>query len=216
MNIAIVGSKGAGKGTQISLLKQAFGVVAFSTGDALRDGIKQRTPLGIQAKRYVQRGELVPDEIVNGLVEEWIWRTTPSQEIVFDGFPRTVFQADFLESALRDMGRRFCALVYLDLPDDAVVQRLSGRRVCSVCDEEYHLVSARFTICRKEKCDGEWLRQAEEDRPETIAALLSAFRLGVDPLLRHYERSGRLIRINGHQAAGLVHEAILAAVTPLR
>ena len=105
MNISIVGTKGAGKGTQVSQVAKDFNLVIFASGDAFRAGVRQHTPLGKVAQKYVDRGELVPDDIVNGLVEEWIWTTTPNQGIIFDGFPRTTFQAVFLESALKCRSR---------------------------------------------------------------------------------------------------------------
>jgi adenylate kinase len=216
MNISIVGTKGAGKGTQVSRLVKDLNLLSFSTGDAFRIGVKQHTPLGNVAEKYVQRGELVPDDIVNGLVEEWIWRTTPAQGIIFDGFPRTTFQAAFLEAALRDMGRKFDATIYLEVSDDEVVKRLSARRVCSLCRDEFHLIASPFKTCPKQRCEGQYLRHLDEDRPEVISTLVKVFQRGIEPLLQYYEQSGRLITINGDQDIEEVHTAIISAVMPYR
>ena len=216
MNISIVGTKGAGKGTQVNRLIKDFNLLSFSPGDAFRSGVKQRTPLGVVAEKYVQRGELVPDDVVNGLVEEWIWTTSPSQGILFDGFPRTTFQSAFLEGALGDMGRKFDAVIYLEVSDEEVVKRLSGRRVCHLCREEFHVMSSPFKTCPKQKCAGQHLRHLDEDKPEVISTLVKVFQRGIEPLLKHYEETGRLISINGDGSVEEVHDAIVAAVMPFR
>ena len=216
MNLSIVGTKGAGKGTQVNRLVKDFNLLCFSPGDAFRAGVKQRTPLGVVAEKYVQRGELVPDDIVNGLVEEWIWRTSPSQGIIFDGFPRTTFQAAFLEETLREMERKFDVTIYLDVSDEEVVKRLSARRVCQLCREEFHLISSPFKTCPKQKCQGEHLRHLDEDNPAVISSLVKVFQRGIEPLLKHYEQTGRLIEINGDKSMEEVHDAIVAALMPYR
>jgi adenylate kinase len=216
MNLSIVGTKGAGKGTQVGRLARVFNLVSFSTGDAFRHGMKLRTQLGLVADKYVQRGELVPDDIVNGLVEEWIWTTTPSKGIIFDGFPRTTFQAAFLDETFREMGRKFDAVIYLDVSDEVVTERLSGRRVCNLCRDEFHTVYAPFKSCPKQKCAGQWLRHLDEDHPAAITALVKVFQRGIEPLLQHYEQSGRLITANGDKSIEEVHAALVSAVTPYR
>lgn len=216
MNISIVGTKGAGKGTQVARLAKDFNLLNFSTGDALRAGVVERTPLGKIAEKYVQRGEMVPDDIVNGLVEEWIWTTSPDQGIIFDGFPRTTYQAAFLEHTLEEMGRKFDVSVYIDVSDEQVVKRLSERRVCHQCRAEFHLVSDPFGTCPRKKCNGEFLRHLEEDQPQVIATLVKMFQRGIEPLLQHYETSGRLIEIGGDGSIEEVHDAIVQALMPYR
>lgn len=216
MNLSIVGTKGAGKGTQVTRLVQDFNLLSFSPGDAFRIGVKQRTPLGVVAEKYVERGELVPDDIVNGLVEEWIWTTSPSQGIIFDGFPRTTFQAAFLEEALREMGRKFDAVIYLDVSDEEVVKRLSERRVCHLCREEFHMTVSPFKTCPRQKCQGQYLRHLDEDKPAVISTLVKVFQRGIEPLLQHYEQSGRLISITADKSIEEVHAAIVSAVMPYR
>ena len=216
MNLSIVGTKGAGKGTQARWLASEFNLVAFSSGDAFRAGVKRRSPLGIAAESYIQRGELVPDEIVNELIEEWIWTTTPAQGIIFDGFPRTTAQAAYLERAFRDMGRRFDATIHLQVADEEVIKRLNGRRVCEVCREEFHLTSAPFNGCPNQKCEGQHLRRLAEDDPASIGALVKEFRRGIEPLLQHYQQAGSLIVIDGDGSALEVHVAIVSAVASYR
>lgn len=216
MNISIVGTKGAGKGTQVSRLMKDFNLLSFSPGEAFRVGVKQRTPLGMIAEKYVQRGELVPDDIVNGLVEEWIWTTTPRQGIIFDGFPRTTFQAAFLEQSMLDMSRKLDTVIYLDVTDSVAVERLSGRRVCNLCREEFHLVSSPFKTCPRKKCEGQYLRHLDEDKPEVISTLVKVFQRGIEPLLQHFEQSGRLVTVNGDGSIDQVHDAIVTAVMPFR
>lgn len=216
MNISIVGTKGAGKGTQVSQLAKDFNLLIFSTGDVFRAGVKQHTPLGKVAQKYLERGELVPDDIANGLVEEWIWTTTPNQGIIFDGFPRTTFQAAFLESTLSEMGRTFDIAIYLDVSDEQVIKRLSERRICHTCLEEFHLTSSPFKTCPRHRCEGEHLRHLEEDKPEVIRSLVKVFQRGIEPLLQHYEQSRRLIEIKGDGPVEEVHNAIVAALTPHR
>lgn len=193
-----------------------FNLLVFSPGDAFRSGVKERTPLGVVAEKYVQRGELVPDDIVNGLVEEWVWRTSPSQGIIFDGFPRTTFQAAFLEETMREMGRKFDVVIYLEASDDVVVQRLSARRVCYLCREEFHLTSSPFKTCPRKKCEGQYLRHLDEDKPAVISTLVKVFQRGIEPLLQHYEQTQRLITINGDKSIEEVHDAIVTALMPYR
>lgn len=214
MNISIVGTKGAGKGSQVSRLSKEFDLRCFSTGDAFQAGVRQRTPMGKVAQQYIERGELVPDEIVNGLVEEWIRTTETNQGIIFDGFPRTTFQAAFLENTLSEMGRKFDAVIYLDVSDEQVIKRLSERRICNQCREEFHMVSSPFRTCAEKQCHGEHLRHLDEDRPEVISTLVKVFQRGIEPLLQHYEKSGRLIEVNGDGSIEEVYTAIVAALKP--
>ncbi|MDA1274100.1 MAG: nucleoside monophosphate kinase [Verrucomicrobia bacterium] len=216
MNISIVGTKGAGKGTQVSRLAKDFNLLVFASGDAFRAGVKQHTPLGKIAQKYIAKGDLVPDDIVNGLVEEWIWTTSPNQGIIFDGFPRTTFQAAFLENTLSEMGRKFDVVIYLDVSDEQVIKRLSERRICHLCLEEFHLASSPFKVCPRQRCQGEHLRHLDEDKPEVISTLVKMFQRGIEPLLQHYESSGRLIEINGDLPVDEVHSAIVPALMPYR
>ena len=216
MNISIIGTKGAGKGTQVSRLVQDFNLLSFSSGEALRNSIKEHTPCGIVAEKYAQRGEMVPDDIVNGAIHEWLQTTSPAQGIMFDGFPRTTFQAAFLEETLKEMGRKFDAMIYLDVSDQEVIKRLADRRVCNLCREEFHLVSSPFKTCPKQKCEGQHLRRLDEDRPEVISTLVKVFQRGIEPLLQYYEQTGRLISVHTDAPIEEVHSAIVAALAKFK
>lgn len=216
MNISIAGLTGAGKGTQVGRLAKDFNLLCFSPGDEFRAGVKHRTPLGKIAQEYVERGELVPDDIVNELVEEWIWTTSPNQGIVFDGFPRTTSQGAFLENTLSEMGRKFDVVIYLDVSNEQVFKRLSERRFCRICLEKFHLTFSPFQTCPRQQCQGEHLRQLDEDRPEVICTRIEVFQETVKPLLQHYEQSGQLIEINGNRTLEEVHDAIVTALMPYR
>lgn len=216
MNLCVIGTKGAGKGTQISRLADNFNLLPFSTGEMFRQAAKTKTPLGIVAEKALQRGELVPDEIVNGLVEEWLWTTAPEKGIVFDGFPRTMHQAEFLDGTLKDMGRKLDATVFLAVSESVVIQRLSGRRFCWICRDEFHLRSAPFKACRYQKCRGEFLKPFDEDRPEVLFTIIDVFKRGVQPVLDYYKKTERLIEINGDVSEGEIHQAVLDAVLRFR
>lgn len=214
MNLCILGTKGAGKGTQVKRLIAKNNLVSFATGDLLRKGIKQKTALGRLAEKYVQNAELVPDDIVNGLVEEWLQTTSPQQGIIMDGFPRTRTQAAFLEEIFKNLGRTLDVVVFLDVKTDTVIQRLTPRRVCSLCSEEFHLESNPFKTCPSQKCAGEHLEQLHQDDPEVIQILVHDFQSSIERLLEYYEKTGRLVRISGENDPETVHASIVKAIAP--
>ena len=216
MNLSIIGTKGAGKGTQISLLVDNFNLVYFSPGEMFREAAKKRTPLGVIAERVMRQGDLVPDDIVNGMVEEWLWTTSPSQSIVFDGFPRTLQQAEFLDDAFKDMRRKLDAAICLEVTEKSVIDRLSGRRFCRVCRDEFHLDSAPFQTCPYHKCQGEYLRPFEEDKPEVVLTLIQAYKRGTQPLLDFYKKQKKLIRVNGEGDTGKVHARLVKVLMRFR
>ncbi|MCB0211175.1 MAG: nucleoside monophosphate kinase, partial [Anaerolineae bacterium] len=139
MTIALIGPSGAGKGTQAHKIASQLGLLHISTGDLFRASLEQRTALGLLAKRYMKHGELVPDEVVDALIEEWLLKAAPHQEILFDGFPRTLYQAEFLDKLLEQTGRKLDAVIYLQVSDEEVMERLSGRLMCRTCQTPYHL-----------------------------------------------------------------------------
>lgn len=215
MNLSILGTKGAGKGTQIAKLSNHFNLVPFSPGESFRQAAKKKTTLGQLAEKCILRGELVPDDIVNGMVEEWLWTTSPVQGIAFDGFPRTTFQAAFLENTFSDMRRKLDAVIYIEVSDDTVIERLTGRRKCRLCAEEFHIASAPFTFCPYSKCEGQYLKQLEEDQPDVIRTLVHIFRTGIQPLLDHYRQAGLLVTLDGEGSADEVHAKILKVLSDL-
>lgn len=216
MNLSILGKKAAGKGTQIRLLVDNFHLVYYSPGEMFRQAAKKRTPLGLIAERVMNRGELVPDDMVNGLVEEWLWTTSPNQSIIFDGFPRTLPQAEFLDRAFKDLQRDLDTVIYLEVADKTVVERLSGRRICRLCLDEFHLVSAPFTTCPYKKCQGEHLRPFDEDKPEVVLELVNAFKIDIQPLLDFYGNRRKLLPVDGEGDIETVHDRLVNVILPFR
>lgn len=212
MNISIIGPKAAGKGTQVGKLRESFNLLYFSPSQMFRDGRKKRTELGLAAESYMSRGELVPDDYVNAMLEEWLWTTSPQQGIVFDGFPRTTYQAEFLERCFADMGRNFDALIYLDVSEHVLANRLSGRRACFICKDEFHLVSAPFSKCPYGKCEGQYLKPLPEDQPSVVFSTANAFKKGIQPLTDYYRNKQKLVMINGDgevdQIQGTIRDAV--------
>ena len=216
MNVSILGTKAAGKGTQIRLLVDNLDLVYYSPGEMFRQAAKRRTSLGLLAEQVMNRGELVADDVVNGLVQEWLWTTSPNQSIIFDGFPRTLQQAEFLDLAFKDLQRDLDAVIYLEVSDDTVVERLSGRRSCGVCLDEFHVVSAPFTTCPHQKCQGEHLQPFDQDKPEAVLALVNAFKSDIQPILDFYGNRRKLLRVDGEGNADTVHDRLVKAILPFR
>lgn len=212
MNIALIGPSGAGKGTQIKRLITGFGMHHFSPGNIFREAVKNRTPMGLAAKKYFETGDLVPDDIVNGMLEEWLWATHPKSSIVFDGYPRTTLQAIFLDEMLEELDRKLDAVIHLEASDSVLVPRLSGRRLCRVCPSQFHLETAPFEKCPYKRCNGEYLYLQIEDKPQVVVPRLAVFQRGIKPLLNHYAQANKLITINAEQDVATVHQEIIKAI----
>ncbi len=205
-NIVLLGPPGAGKGTQAKLLSQELGLLHISTGDILRSAVEKGTPLGRKAKEYMERGELVPDDLIIALIEEVL---PPEGGVILDGFPRTTAQAEALEDLLKRKGLKLSAVVLFDLPDDLVVERLAGRRVCPRCGAVYHI---RYSPPREDEiCDrcGTKLIQREDDREEVIRRRLAVYREQTAPLVEYYDRKGILIRLDAGRDIEEVHRELL-------
>jgi adenylate kinase len=190
MNVILFGPPGAGKGTQGALLADRLGLLRLSTGDLLRDAVRAGTPLGLEARRYMDAGELVPDDVILGLVREKL--AEPGHEgVLFDGFPRTVQQAEQLDEELRRAGRSLDRVLVLEVPDAAIVERLGGRRSCTRCGRVYNVHSdPPATPGRCDACGGELARR-DDDAPATVQRRLDVYRDQTEPVLQHY-RGGRI------------------------
>ncbi|MBM7624002.1 adenylate kinase [Sporohalobacter salinus] len=197
MHIILVGPPGAGKGTQAANLVDEFGVPHIATGDIFRSAIKNKTQLGKKAKEYIDQGQLVPDEVTIGIVEERLSEDDCQEGFILDGFPRTVTQADALNDILADLNIKLDTVLNIEVSEEEVVRRLSGRRICSECGASYHLEfnpPQDKNIC--DKCSGE-LYQREDDEPETIKERLEVYKEQTEPLINYYKEKGILKSING-------------------
>jgi len=200
MNIVLLGAPGAGKGTQASNLTKEFGVVHVATGDLFRKALSEETPLGLMAKSYMEKGELVPDEVTIDMVKERIREPDCSKGVLFDGFPRTLSQAKALDKMLESEGRQVDKAVYVEVPEEELVRRLSGRWICRNCQTPYHMVtSPPTTPGRCDACGGE-LYQRPDDTEETVRERLKVFFAQTMPIVAYYEEQGKLLRVDGDQS----------------
>ncbi len=192
MRLILLGEPGAGKGTYSAELIKKFGIPQISTGDMLRAAVKANTPLGQEAQQFMSRGALVPDSVVIGLIQECLKQADAQKGFILDGFPRTVAQAESLETLLKNMAICIDAVVKLDVPRDLLIQRLSGRRVCSKCAATFNV---NTMPPRKEGvCDacGSELIQRKDDQPATIENRLNVYAKDTSPLIDFYEKKGNL------------------------
>lgn len=194
MNLIIMGAPGAGKGTQSELISKREGIPAISTGQILRGAIKAGTELGMKAKSFMDAGGLVPDEVVNGIIREYLLSDECRRGFILDGFPRTLAQAE----ALENMGVRIDAVLSIEVGDEKIIKRMSGRRVCE-CGMSYH---TEYLPPKEEgKCDkcGRELVIRSDDAAETVAKRLETYHAQTEPLLDFYGRRGKLIRVEGQE-----------------
>jgi adenylate kinase len=215
MRLVIFGPPGAGKGTQAGLLEERRGLVQISTGDILRAAMKNETPVGKKAKKYVENGELVPDEVVRALAENAI-ADENYDDFVLDGYPRTQQQAEWLTAFLDENQISLDAVLSLDVPDDVIVRRLSRRRVHRETGETYHLDHSP----PPDDVDSDLIVQRDDDQPETIRNRLSVYREETEPLEAYYEKRGTLVRVNGEgsidEVYGRIEEVLDTRVAPPR
>ena len=212
MNIVLIGPSLAGKGTQADKLIPELDLLHIATGDVFRESLENQTALGVLAQQYMDQGELVPDDVVEAMVEEFVNKADPNKGILFDGFPRTLYQAKFLEDLLKETGRALDAVIYLKVSNDEVVKRLPGRMICRKCQSPFHRVYNPFQTCPYTMCQGEYLYQRDDDNPETIRARLRVFHREAATLIDYYQQREKLIIIDGEQDIEQVHKAILNAL----
>jgi len=214
MRIILLGPPGAGKGTQAAMLVKEFAVPHISTGDMFRAAIKEGTEMGTKAKAYMDQGQLVPDEVVIGIVKERLTQEDCQKGFILDGFPRTVPQADALQEVLKNLKMDLSAVVNLEVSEDELVTRLSGRRVCKNCGASYHI---HFSPAKSEgvcdACGGE-LYQRDDDQEATIRKRLEVYRNQTSPLIEYYEKTGLLETIKGDGKE--IGEIFTAVVTALK
>ncbi|WP_145459258.1 adenylate kinase [Staphylococcus epidermidis] len=197
MNIILMGLPGAGKGTQASEIVKKSPIPHISTGDMFRKAIKDETDLGKEAKSYMDRGELVPDEVTVGIVKERISEDDAKKGFLLDGFPRTIDQAESLNQIMSELDREIDAVINIEVPEEELMNRLTGRRICEKCGTTYHLVFNPPKVDGICDIDGGKLYQREDDNPETVSNRLSVNVKQSKPILEYYNNKGVLKNIDG-------------------
>ena len=209
MNLILLGAPGAGKGTQAEVISEKLGIPQISTGNILREAVKNGTEMGVKAKGFMESGALVPDEVVIGILKERIAEDDCKNGFILDGFPRTVPQAEALES----MGVNIDKVISLEVADETIQGRLSGRRVCEKCGASYHV---EFNPPKTEgvcdKCGGAAV-QRKDDAPETVIERLRTYHEQTAPLVDFYGNKGRLVKVQGQDEVKDTSELVLKAVT---
>lgn len=215
MNIVLLGAPGSGKGTQADHLCDQFNVPHIATGDLFREHLKKETELGKLAKGYMDCGELVPDDVTVAMVRERFTRDDAERGFVLDGFPRTLAQAEALTRMMDKMGRQLDGVIYIKVSDEEIVKRLSGRIICKECQTPFHKVFNPFKSCPYNKCNGQYLYQRDDDKPETVRARLETFHRQTEPLINYYQDAGLLVDVDGEGEVTAITERVLAAAESL-
>ena len=213
MKIVMLGAPGAGKGTQAIKIADKYDIPHISTGDIFRANIKGGTELGQKAKSYIDKGELVPDEVTIGMLLDRIAQDDCKNGYVLDGFPRTIPQAESLTDALKTQGDKIDFALNIDVPDEAIIERMSGRRACPKCGATYHIVYAApktENIC--DKCGTELIIRSD-DKPETVKDRLNVYHQQTEPLIAYYKAAGVLREVNGTQELPKVFEDVVAILS---
>lgn len=208
MKIMFLGAPGAGKGTQAENAAKIYGIPAISTGAIIREAIKTGTPMGVQAKSYTESGALVPDEVVIGIIKERLAHDDCANGFILDGFPRTVAQAEALDA----MGIEMDVIVSIEVQDEAIVERMSGRRVCDKCGASYHVKykpSKDGVTCDN---DGTVLTQRKDDKPEVVLDRLKTYHELTEPLKDYYKSKGKLKIVVGQEEVSDTTKLTLAAI----
>jgi adenylate kinase len=216
LNLILLGPPGAGKGTQAARLTEDFHLPYIATGDMLRAAVKEGTALGKQAKQYMDRGDLVPDEVIIGMILDCMEGPDCADGFLLDGFPRNVQQAESLEQAMSEKGRAVTATMLIDVPDDEVVKRISGRRLCQKNGHVYNVFSdppKHADVCDQ---DGSRLVQREDDAEDVVRNRLAVYHDQTAPLVAFYEDRGVLKRFDGVRPPTEVHDHIRATIATLR
>lgn len=208
MRIIMLGAPGAGKGTQAEILSEKFNIPAISTGAIIRQAIKNGSEVGLKAKDYIDKGLLVPDAAIIDIIKERLKADDCGNGFILDGFPRTIAQAE----ALEDFGIEIDTALSLEVDDNAIIERLSGRRECSKCGATYHVMfkpSEKGDVC--DKCMAPLVTR-NDDKPETIKARLDVYHEQTEPLKAFYENRGKLIKVKGESTVELTTAAVLKAL----
>ena len=215
LNLILLGPPGAGKGTQAERLQEDFDLAYIATGDILRKAVAEQTDLGQRAKEYMDNGDLVPDEVIIGVILEYV-ESAAQDGFLLDGFPRSAGQAEALEEAIGRLERRLTAVLCIEAPDEEIVRRLSGRRTCVKSGHVYNIHTdppKRDEVCDQ---DGSRLVQRDDDREATVRKRLDVYHRQTSPLVEFYEERGLLRRFDGTRSPTEVHDHIRATIATLR
>ncbi len=207
MNIVLFGPPGSGKGTQAKMLAEKYNIPHISTGDILRDNLKNKTKLGLEAKSYMDKGELVPDDVLIGIIKDRLSQPDCASGFLLDGYPRTVPQADALNRILNEMEKKLDVVLNINVPDEELIKRLSGRRMCT-CGASYHVL---FNPPKQEGiCDlcGNRLYHRDDDKEEAIMNRLDVYKSQTQPLIDYYTNDGMMVTVNGTVSISEVFDAI--------
>lgn len=215
MDLVLLGAPGSGKGTQADHLQRELGLTHIASGDLFRDHLRRKTELGVQASEYVARGALVPDPITIAMLRERVSQPDTVKGVLLDGFPRTMEQTIALNEMMAGLGREIDAVVYIEVPDEELVERLSGRLICRECQVPFHRTANPFRTCPHGRCTGEHLHQRADDAPETVRARLVTFHRQTAPVIDYYRLLNVLVTVPGHSSVDEVKRATLDAIRRL-
>ncbi len=213
--LILLGAPGAGKGTQAQILREKFGLAHISSGDLFRENVSKQTPLGKLAKSYMDKGELVPDDVTISMVMDRIARPDCEKGVVFDGFPRTAAQAKALDIALAKEGKKISAVLLVNVRDEILIERLTARWTCPTCGSVYNRLSSPPKIEGKCDKDGSALTQRDDDKPATVKNRLTVYYNQTAPLIDFYRNAGTLRETDGEQSIEKVQAAIVKIVESL-
>ena len=216
LNLVLLGPPGAGKGTQAERLAEDFGLRYIATGNMLREHVRNETELGAKAKEYMDRGDLVPDDLIIAMIKESLEEPGAERGFILDGFPRTQGQAEALDEELRHLGRHLSAALLFDVPEEEVVRRLSGRRVCVKGQHNFHVDFDPPKHAERCDVDGSRLVVRDDDKPEVVQHRLEQYREKTAPLIGYYDQQGKLQRIDAARSPDEVNDQIRALLASRR
>jgi adenylate kinase len=210
--IVLLGPPGSGKGTQAARLREALDLPHVASGDLFRYNLNNETELGLKAKVYMDRGDLVPDDITIAMVMDRLSQPDCANGALLDGFPRTIAQAQALDGALAAQGHELSSVPLIAVPDEVVVARLSGRLICRECQATFHKLFNPFQTCPHNKCQGEHLYQRDDDKAETVRSRLEVYQEQTSPLIDYYRDRGVLVEVDGDQSLEAVQADLRAVI----
>ncbi|OGU56322.1 MAG: adenylate kinase [Ignavibacteria bacterium GWF2_33_9] len=213
MNLLIIGPPGAGKGTQSEMLCEKYNISQLATGDILRFNVKNETELGLQAKSYMASGKLVPDELIINMMKDEILKPVYANGFILDGFPRTIAQADALNILLEEFGKTLDKVIILKVPNEKIIERMSGRRICRSCNRTYHIIYNPPPMDGECSCGNSDIYQRDDDKEETVIKRLEVYDAQTSPLVEYYKSKGKISEINGDNDLNAVFLNIVNSIS---